>query len=120
MSIVSVAPATALPLLRPAGPWRDELARFAAALPASPAPPGQPGRTARALLVEVGSFAGESAEIFLASGRVGVLVCVDLWSAGGDTFPAAAHMADAEREFDRRTAGRWGGRVLKIKLPSIR
>jgi predicted O-methyltransferase YrrM len=80
------------------------LARFAATLPAG------------CLLVEIGSFAGESTELFLASGRVGLMVCVDLWSETVDTFPASSHMAAAERAFDRRTGGRG---VLKVKRASV-
>lgn len=60
-------------------------------------------------LVEVGSYLGESAELFLQSGRVAHVVCVDPWCNA---------MAPAEREFDQMAA-RWPGRVTKLKLSSL-
>ena len=57
--------------------------------------------------IEVGSYAGESAEIFLQSGKIPYLVCVDPF-----------YEADVEREFDRRMAA-FPGRVAKIKAASM-
>lgn len=62
----------------------------------------------RAIGIEVGSYAGESAEIFMASGRVAELTCVDSWS--GEENEAA------ELRFNR-VAQRWQG-ILKQKAKS--
>jgi predicted O-methyltransferase YrrM len=57
--------------------------------------------------IEVGSYAGESAEIFLQSGKVAHITCVDPFFD-----------EDVEREFDRRMAA-FPGRVTKIKALSM-
>jgi len=57
--------------------------------------------------LEIGSFAGESAELFLASGKFGVLYCVDPWSDEQE----AVHKA--EFRFDGRHSQ--DGRVIKCK-----
>lgn len=76
--------------LRPPGPWREELIRFAATLP-----PGS-------IMAEIGTFAGESAEIFVASGKVRRLYCIDPWNTGPETFPPREYMDEAEAAFDAR------------------
>jgi hypothetical protein len=54
--------------------------------------------------VEVGSYAGESMEIFARSGTVGTIACVDPWMVGYDPRDIASSscMAMAERNFDAR------------------
>lgn len=67
-------------------------------------------------MVEVGSYAGESASEFLATGKVDKIYCVDPWKPGYDpSDPASAeeNLVEAEREFDRRFAG--DARVVKVK-----
>jgi hypothetical protein len=58
--------------------------------------------------------------VFLESGRVCHLTCVDVWDPGGDSFPPGETMAWAERECRRRLArfGSYGG-VSFLKLPSV-
>lgn len=66
-------------------------------------------------VVEVGSFAGESAVILHDNLPEADIFCVDPWKAGYDESDAAsAHdMAEVEAAFDRRTEG--CERVLKCK-----
>lgn len=59
-----------------------------------------------ATAIEIGSYVGESAEIFLQSGKVAHLTCVDPFAS------------DYEAEFDRRMAA-WRGRVNKVKETSM-
>ena len=58
------------------------------------------------LLVEVGSYQGESAEIFAKTGKVKEVWCIDPWKSGFDkTDPASkTDFAVVEREFDKRLA----------------
>ncbi len=57
--------------------------------------------------LEIGSFAGESAEIFMASGKCVELYCVDIWT------PAQAERHNAEARFDARHAN--DPRIRKCK-----
>jgi len=57
--------------------------------------------------IEIGSYAGESAAIFLASDKMLYLTCVDPF-----------YEDDVEREFDRRMAA-FPGRVTKTKATSM-
>lgn len=99
--------------LRIPGPAVDGLKTFAATLPP------------HCVLVEVGSYIGESALIFLNSGRVGMLYCVDQWQDGYDDMDtmsvylqvAGTKMADAEARFDYNLRGH--SNMLKMKLPSV-
>lgn len=64
--------------------------------------------------VEIGSFQGESAEIFLQSNAFAKLYCIDSWQNGYDNSDAASNQAEqAESAFDRRFQG--DSRVVKIK-----
>lgn len=70
--------------------------------------------------VEVGSYAGESADIILRSGKVDRLACVDPWRNGYDENDVASHqcdMATIEAAFDARMTEH-GDRVRKMKMPS--
>lgn len=58
--------------------------------------------------VEVGSGYGESMEIFMNSGRVAEMLCVDTWEG---------NCAEREHWFDKRAA-QWPGRVHKAKAKS--
>jgi hypothetical protein len=60
--------------------------------------------------VEVGCYKGESAQIFMDSGQVRKLVCVDSWPHG--------EWAAAEKDFDQNVA-RFGKAVEKIKGKSV-
>ncbi len=66
-------------------------------------------------LVEIGSYSGESAELFLASGKIAKLYCVDPWRMNYDLNDVAAFtdMARIERIFDDRFAGET--RMVKVK-----
>ena len=67
------------------------------------------------VMVEIGSFAGESAEIFVGSGLVKEVVCIDPWEfsdqGDGNSY---SNIKDAERWFDARAA-KAGGRIVKFK-----
>ena len=54
-------------------------------------------------MLEVGSYAGESAEIFAESGKFAEIVCIDPWQGGYDERDEASqsNMAAAEAAFDR-------------------
>jgi predicted O-methyltransferase YrrM len=70
-------------------------------------------------LLEIGSYAGESAEIFLKAGRVSLIVCVDPWKNGYDDHDAASKrcpMADVEAEFDRRMSQFDKSQWRKLKM----
>jgi hypothetical protein len=69
-------------------------------------------------MAEIGSFAGESAEIFLEEGA-GVLCAVDLWAPIAYRENVAENIRPdlAEEEFDRRTR-RPIWRVVKFKMSS--
>lgn len=67
------------------------------------------------VMVEIGSYQGESAEVFLKSGRIRKIYCVDPWQMYYDPDDGAAFtdMARVEADFDRRLAG--DARVVKVK-----
>lgn len=67
-------------------------------------------------VVEVGSYAGESAAMFLATGKVDKIYCVDPWKPDYDRSDPASradNLLAAEKEFDARFAG--DSRVVKVK-----
>ena len=55
-------------------------------------------------IVEVGSYQGESMEIFAKSGMVKKIVCIDPWKSGYDDGDIASKsdMAEVEQAFDDR------------------
>lgn len=57
-------------------------------------------------MVEIGSYRGESAELFLASGKVSKIFCVDPWKPFYDSKDPAAFtdMRKVEADFDQRFA----------------
>ena len=81
------------------------------------------------VMVEVGNFTGESAEIFLKSGKVELLYAVDAWVPWPDlditeffgTFSSIterqAYMENVEKVFDKRMES-FGNRVVKMKMTS--
>ena len=66
-------------------------------------------------MVEIGSYQGESAQMFLESGKVARLYCVDPWQMEYDRNDVASFtdMARIERVFDSRFSGE--GRIVKVK-----
>ena len=66
-------------------------------------------------MVEIGSYQGESARMFLDSGKVGKLYCVDPWQMNFDKNDVCAFtdMSRIEQAFDRRVGG--DTRVVKVK-----
>jgi len=68
-------------------------------------------------MVEIGSYAGESAEMFLASGKIDLFYAVDPWQGGYDDTDGASHsdMCAVETAFDQRIS-RFGNRVVKLKM----
>ena len=73
------------------------------------------GDTRDLTMVEIGSYSGESAELFLASGKISKIYCVDPWQMGYDPNDVAAFtdMARIERVFDFRFVGE--KRMVKVK-----
>ena len=67
------------------------------------------------VMAEIGSYKGESAEMFISSGVVSRLFCVDPWKPFYDKDDGAAFtdMKKVEAEFDSRHGG--DPRVVKIK-----
>ena len=67
------------------------------------------------VMVEVGSFRGESAEIFLNTNRFSRIYCIDPWKNFYDKndWASFSNMAKVERDFDRRVGG--DERVVKVK-----
>lgn len=55
------------------------------------------------VMIEVGSYAGESADIFASTGKVKTLYCVDPWKSGYDEGDIASYSSDfkeVENAFD--------------------
>ena len=69
-------------------------------------------------MLEVGSYAGESAEMFAESGKFAEIVCIDPWQAGYDDADEASrsNMAEAEAAFDRVMNRWWAIRKFKGTL----
>lgn len=74
----------------------------------------------KAQVVEIGSYAGESALLFLQSQKIKNLYCIDPWKSGYDVKDGASFssMKDVERKFDDTISGH--SEVFKIKMPSIK
>ena len=70
------------------------------------------------VLVEIGSFQGESMELFASSGRFSKIYCVDPWENGYDPNDESsfANMQSIENEFDIRKSNY--SFVEKIKMRS--
>jgi len=71
------------------------------------------------IIAEVGSYAGHSAEIFLNSGKIKHLYCVDPWCVGYDEKDGASssNMVEVENEFDYIVLNKFDN-VSKIKHTS--
>lgn len=95
--------------MRPDGPLRQGFNEFVATLP--------PG----CLVLEIGSYAGESAELFLA--RACTVWCVDPWHPyveNNDPSVAGIHnFGHAEKHFDA-IAAKYHPRIVKVKTDSLR
>lgn len=67
-------------------------------------------------VVEVGSYAGESADVFASLPQVALVWCVDPWKAGYDDGDVASSsdFAEVEAAFDK-VAARHPGKVRKFK-----
>ena len=68
-------------------------------------------------MVEVGSYAGESMELFTSTGSVKTILCIDPWKAGWDTNDPASgtDLEEAEAAFDKRAAAVLCAEVVKHK-----
>ncbi len=67
------------------------------------------------VMIEVGSYRGESAQIFLGTNRFSRIYCIDPWKMYYDANDGAAFtdMAEVERDFDQRVGV--DSRVVKVK-----
>ena len=67
-------------------------------------------------ILEIGSYAGESASVFIESGKVRNITCIDPWEdvLNDNPFNNYTDMPNIEREFDSRMS-KWGKRVKKFK-----
>lgn len=75
-------------------------------------------------MLEVGSYSGMSASIFLDSGKVSTLYCVDAWKGdydGDDICSFTCPMMVVEKQFDKRmdVYRNRGLNVVKVKKPSL-
>lgn len=68
------------------------------------------------IMMEVGVYRGESTELFMKSGKVKKMHCVDPWESGYDSSDAASNsdMSAVEAEFDK-IAERWPMCIVKHK-----
>ena len=91
-------------MMRPEGESREGLVRLIESV-------GHDSLT----MVEIGSYKGESAEIFLATGKVKRIYCIDPWQMYYDPDDGAAFtdMVKVEADFDRRHAS--DPRVVKVR-----
>ena len=93
--------------MRPPGHLRDGLVEFIDTLPDG------------CVVIEVGSYKGEAAELFLR--KAARVYCVDAWKPYtdiGDTAPGGIlNMRAVEKLFDRR-ARDFPGRIIKVKAAS--
>lgn len=73
------------------------------------------GREGQITMVEIGSYRGESAELFLKTGRVARIYCIDPWQPfyDKDDKTSFTDMESVERDFDARFAN--DARVVKVK-----
>ncbi len=64
---------------------------------------------------EIGSYAGESSEIFMSSGKFSKFYCIDAWQKGYDADDDASYtdMGKVEEAFDKRHGS--DPRVVKVK-----
>lgn len=72
------------------------------------------------VVIEIGSYAGESAEIFLKSGKVSTIFCIDPWENGYDNSDESSFKAPmdfVESIFDEKTKP-FGEKVIKLKMPA--
>lgn len=67
------------------------------------------------VVIELGSYSGDSASIFMESGKVKTLYCVDSWANGYDVDDPASQsdMSGAEQMFDNVVAKHSG--IIKVK-----
>ena len=67
------------------------------------------------VMIEVGSYRGESAQLFLGTNRFSRIYCIDPWKMYYDVNDGAAFtdMAEVERDFDQRVGT--DERVVKVK-----
>lgn len=70
-------------------------------------------------MIEIGSYSGESTEIFLKSGKIKKMYCIDPWQTGYDDNDGASfsNMPMVERMFEDRILYDYP-QVEKIKMPS--
>jgi hypothetical protein len=71
------------------------------------------------IMIEIGSYCGESTEIFLQSGKIKMIYCIDPWETDYDDNDDASksNMKLAESIFDNKIINRFN-QTVKIKLPS--
>lgn len=55
-------------------------------------------------MIEIGSYQGESMEMFVSSGSVDTIVCIDPWKNGYDSndIASSSDMVEVESMFDKR------------------
>ena len=69
-------------------------------------------------MVEIGSYAGQSMQIFLETGKINSITCIDTWVSGYDNNDIASQtdMKLVESEFDRRMESfRKVAKIIKYK-----
>ena len=70
------------------------------------------------IMLEVGSYIGESTEVFAKSGKFSKIYCLDFWTGGYDPVDLASNsMENAEQEFDKLL--NLYPNIFKIKSDSV-
>ena len=71
----------------------------------------------RLTMVEIGSYQGQSMEIFAKTGKIQTIVCVDPWQPGYDSndIASSSDMNAVESEFDRRRQQFDGSQTVVLK-----
>ena len=92
-------------MMRDSDMGRDSLIKLVESLPGG----------SSMVMIEVGSYRGESAQIFLGTNRFSRIYCIDPWKMYYDANDGAAFtdMAVVEQDFDQRVGG--DDRVVKVK-----
>lgn len=71
------------------------------------------------IIGEIGCYTGQSTEIFIYSGKIQTMYCIDPWESGYDDTDVASrsNMVDVESEFDKRILAVYDN-VVKVKKSS--
>ena len=71
----------------------------------------------RLVMIEIGSYQGQSMEIFCKTDKIKTIVCIDPWKSGYDTRDPASYtdMIEVEKAFDKRVSEIKNVEIIKHK-----